>query len=215
MNSAKRLNYILIALLALLFVGLIGGAYGTNKLLASEANKLTTLKAKDQALAQEQTSFSKAQKDIKKYADLHKITQAVVPEDKNQAEAVREIVNIAAAHGVVLAAVTFPASTLGTTATGTTATATPASAAPVASNSKAGSLSQLTPLKSIVGVYQLPITVQGDSKHPVPYDKFVSFLSDIEHNRRTSQVSSITITPDQNNANNLTFTLVLNEYIKP
>ena len=118
MNSAKRLHFILIGLIGLLLLGLLAGTYGTNKLLTSQATKLTTLKAKDQALTQEQTSFTKAKKEIKKYADLHKITQSVVPEDKNQAEAVREIVNIAATNNVVLSAVTFPASTLGTTATG-------------------------------------------------------------------------------------------------
>jgi len=214
--SAKRLYYVLVGGLVLLAVALVAGAYGTNSLLANESHTLTTLKAKDQALAQEQVSLAKAKQDIKQYASLKQITQAIVPEDKNQAEAVREIVNIADANNVSLAAVNFPASSLGNTTTGSTATSTPAATTPApAPNAKTGALSQLLPVKNISGVYELPITVQGDPKQPVRYDKFVSFLTALEHNRRTAQVSNISLTPSTDNPNLLSFTLNLNEYIKP
>jgi len=214
--SAKRLYYALVGSLALLAIALVAGAYGVNSLLASESHKLTTLKAKDQALAQEQISLAKAKQDIKQYASLKKIAQSVVPEDKNQAEAVREIVNIAETNNISLAAVNFPASSLGNTTTGGTATTAPAAATPApAPNAKTGALSQLLPVKNIPGVYELPITVQGDPKQPVRYDKFVSFLSALEHNRRTAQVSNISLTPSTDNPNLLSFTLNLNEYIKP
>jgi hypothetical protein len=223
--SSKRLHTVLIATLVLLFVGLLGGAYGINKLLISEANKLLVLKAKSQALTQEQTSLNQAKKDIKRYDNLNKIAQAVVPQDKNQAEAVREIVNIAATNGVTLAAINFPASTLGNLPSGAAApaasssaspgtSAAPAPAASTASN-KTANLSQLTALKNIPGVYQLPITINNDSAHPVPYDRFSSFLSDLEHNRRTSQVQTISIQPDSKNRGYITFSLTLSEYIKP
>ncbi|PIZ63766.1 hypothetical protein COY17_00150, partial [Candidatus Saccharibacteria bacterium CG_4_10_14_0_2_um_filter_52_9] len=179
------------------------------------ANKLTALKAKSVALDQQSESLTKAKKSITTYADLQKVTQQIVPEDKSQAAAVREIVNIAAANGISLGSITFPASTLGNTPTGTTAsTAKPAAAAP-ATNSKTGALSQLQPVKDISGVYQLIITVQGDSNKPVPYNKFVNFLADLEHNRRTAQVSTINLTPETTNRNLVTFTLTINEYIKP
>src|SRR5665213_1423335 len=113
MSPSKRLNLALIGLVVLLLAGLAGGAYGANALLSSKADKLTTLKAKSQALAQEQLSLIAAKKDVKTYASLEQIARSVVPEDKDQAEAVREIVNIAAANSVSLASITFPASTLG------------------------------------------------------------------------------------------------------
>lgn len=208
--SSKRLHTLLLALIALLFIGLVGGAYGINKLLSSESAKLVQLKAKSKALSLEQTGLALAKKDIEKYAELEKITRAVVPEDKSQAEAVREIVNIAAANQVSLAAINFPASTLGNTAPGSPAT-TPAPAA--AANTK--SLSQLTPVKNIPGVYELVITIESDPNRPVQYSKFISFLSGLERNRRTAQVGSITLQPDEEDRNLLTFNLTITEYIKP
>lgn len=218
--SSKRLHTILMAALVVLFIGLLGGAYGINKLLVSESNKLVVLKAKSQALTQEQTSLNKAKKDAQRYDNLNKIAQAVVPQDKNQAEAVREIVNIADENGVTLAAINFPASTLGNLPNGAAAPASSGAASPAApsaaaANSKTANLSQLTALKNIPGVYQLPITINNDSNHPVQYDRFINFLSDLEHNRRTSQVQTISIQPDSKNRGYITFSLTLNEYIKP
>jgi hypothetical protein len=219
--SSKRLYFTLIGIIGLLFVGLVAGAYETNNLLTTRATKLTALKAKSQALTQEQASLTKAKKDLASYKELQEIAQSVVPEDKNQAEAVREIVNIAAANNVSLSAINFPASTLGTTAiTGTNSSSTAptpaASAATSNPNSKANGLSQLQLVKNIPGVYQLTITIVGDPNKPVPYNKFISFLSALEHNRRTAQVSTINIQPvASTDPDDLTFTLSLNEYIKP
>lgn len=216
--TSKRFHTMLMAGLALLFLGLLGGTYATNKLLASQAYKLTALKAKSLALDQEQISLSQAKKDIQKYDSLDKIAQAVVPQDKNQAEAVRQIVNIAASNGITLAAIDFPASTLGSLPGGVSSQSSgasgSASAAP-APSSGAGNLSQLTPVRNIPGVYQLPITIKGDANHPVQYEKFISFLSDLEHNRRTAQVETITLQPSATNRDYVTFELTLSEYIKP
>lgn len=211
MNS-KRLYWLLISVLGLLFVGLLAGTYEANKLLGSQASKLITLKAKSLALASEQQGLIKAKKDIITYSGLEKITKSVVPQDKDQAESVREIVNIAGTYGISLAAINFPASTLGTVVASATTTT---SSADNAKTSSANSLSQVQPVKNIPGVYQLQITVVGDPAKPVDYDKFISFLSALEHNRRTAQVSTIAIQPNAVNRSLLTFTLTLNEYIKP
>jgi len=221
MNTSKRLYYLLVGLVSLLLLGLVGGAYGTNQLLASRAVKVTGLKAKSLALSQEQLSLANAKKEVQSYSDLLKITQTIVPEDKDQAEAVREIVNIAAANsigGVNLQQITFPASTLGATGASTgsgAATTAPASSSPAKANSSAGKLSQLVPVKNIPGVYDLLITIQSDPNKPIAYDSFVNFLGGLEHNRRTAQISAITLQPNVNNPNLLSFTLTLNEYIKP
>jgi len=208
--TSKRLFFALLAAVILLSIGLVAGTYGANKLLASQANTLTNTKAKAQALAIEQSNLSKAQQDIFKYRELDAIAQAVVPQDKNQAEAVREITNIAAANGVSLASISFPASTLGTSSSGSTGVATKAPSA------KSAALSQLTQVKNIPGVYQLPITVQSDTNSPVSFNNFISFLSALEHNRRTAQVTSIAIQPQTTGKQStISFNLTLNEYIKP
>ncbi len=217
--TSKRLYLILLATIGVLFIGLVAGAYGINNLLGSQAAKLTGLKAKDLALNQEQLTLAKAKKDIKKYGDLEKIAKSVVPEDKNQAEAVREIVNIATGNNISLASITFPASTLGNSSArsaGSPASAAPAVPAPAAgANTKTAGLSQLQPVKNIPGVYLLAITVTGDPHQPVKYSKFINFLGALEHNRRTAQVSTITLQPDSKNRDYLSFSLTLNEYIKP
>lgn len=211
--SAKRLYLIFIASLCVLFAGLLIATFNINKLLVAKTNDLTQLKAKDAALSREQVTLNKTVKEMKTYTDLQKITQSIVPEDKSQAQAVREIVNIADQYDISLSKITFPASTLGNSTA--TATSQRATSATTPANNKNTRLSQLTPVKNIPGVYQLPITVQSDSNAPVRYDKFVSFLGALERNRRTAQVSSITLEPSKDNRNFLSFTLTLNNYIKP
>jgi len=221
--SSKRVFYGLIGLIVLLCAGLIIGAYGVNKMMTSRAQTLTSLKAKDQALNQEQSSFNVAKENVKKYADLEQIAKSVVPQDKSQAQAVRQLVNIADANGIGLGSITFPASSLGSgvvSGGATGSTASPSAAAGASSGVSAGSsakdaLSQLTPVVGIPGVYQLTITVTSDSNNPVLYNQLISFLNGLEHDRRTAQVDSIVIQPSKKDPQYLSFTLTLNEYIKP
>lgn len=212
MNS-KRLYFLLIGVLVLALAGLVGGAYGINSLLTKQSRRLVSLKAQSQALTQEQTNLARAKRDIATYASLETIAKSVVPQDKDQAEAVREIVNIAAASKVTLGSITFPSSTLGGSVAPTT---TPSAAAktPAASTSKT-SLSQLTAVPNIPGVYSLPITVTNSSDNPVTYTALYNFLARLENNRRTAQVSTLSIQPLAAAPGQLTFTITINEYIKP
>jgi hypothetical protein len=231
--TSKRVYYLMLGLIGLLFVGLLAGAYGANSLLAKQAVSLTALKAKSNALDKEQTSLVLAKKQVAKYAQLNKIVTSIVPQDKDQAEAVREIVGIADANQVALGSITFPASTLGNATTPVPVTAGGAAPTkPFASSpsaSKTGALSQLQPVKNIPGVYDLQITVQGDSKNPITYSQLIAFLSSLENNRRTAQVSTISFEPVASTSNSggssvaynssspasISFSLTLDEYIKP
>lgn len=218
--TSKRMYMGLLCLIGLLLVALPVSAYKIDGLLTSRAQ--VKLKAKSQALDQEQQSFLVAQRNIKKYSSLEKIAKAIVPQDKSQAEAVREIVNIAAQNGVVLGSITFPPSTLGgagsispsTSSSNGPATSAPSASSPAAdANSSQNRLSQLSAVSGIPGVYQLPITITSDTNHPILYGQLINFLSDLEHNRRTAQVNSISINPTIGGG--LTFTITVNEYIKP
>ncbi|MDL2362938.1 MAG: hypothetical protein QFB86_00980 [Patescibacteria group bacterium] len=216
--SSKRLFLVQLVLIGVAVLALFGGVYVANSLLTKKSHDLVALKSKSLALEQEHQTLATYKNELKKYTELQSITRAVVPEDKNQAQAVGEIVKIAAANNINLASITFPASTLGATKAGATAGASgtaPPTAAAGAANLKMAGLSQLQPVKDIPGVYLLVITVQGDPQQSVPYSRFIAFLRDLEHNRRTAQVSNITLSPDSENRNNLTFSLSLNEYIKP
>lgn len=215
--DAKRLYFGLLGVLALLLLALAGGAYEADNLLSQRANTLLNLKAKNQALTQEQVKLVQAKKDVQKYADLEKIAKVVVPEDKDQAEAVREIVNIAANNGVALGVISFPASSLGTSSSSSSLGSTGTTLPPTASSptSSTNKLSQLVAVKGLPGVYQLTINITGDTTHPVTYNQVINFLKGLENDRRTAQVQTINLQPVADSPGRLTFTLTLNEYIKP
>lgn len=195
--DSKKLFYGLIGVLVLLSGGLLFSAYAANTILQGSSQTLVELKADSKVTEQQKVQLVQNKKDIAKYQDLNVIAKTVVPQDKDQAKAVREIVNLAAQSGIPkLSSIAFPASTLG------------AGKAPKG-------LTQVTPVKGIGGVYNLEITVTQAATNAVPYNNFIAFLSKLEQNRRTAQVSSITVQPSQDNPNLVAFTLVINEYVKP
>lgn len=209
MNS-KRLYITLIGLLIFLAVGTIGGTYVANTLLQKRAHALLDEKAIGAALDSKQNQLIRDKQDIQKYADLNTIAKAIVPQDKDQAEAVRQIIKIAKESKVSsISSITFPNSTLGGSAT-----TTPVAGAPKPAKGNSN-LTQLTPVKGIAGVYTLPITVTVDADHSIPYSSFITFLSNLEKNRRTAQVSSVTVNPLPEDPAKVSFTLVIDEYIKP
>ncbi|HET7319960.1 MAG TPA: hypothetical protein VFI84_00060 [Candidatus Saccharimonadales bacterium] len=215
MMNAKRMHFLLLGLLILSIVGLFAGAYVINSLLAKQATKLADLKQQVQTLEGQQTGLKKAKNDIAKYGELSKITKQVVPQDKDQAQTVRELVNIASAAGVKITTISFPASTLGAGVAATAASGAATATTPSAAVSTKTLLSQLIAVPNIPGVYQLQITIQNDADTEVSYNQLYRFLSALENNRRTAQVSNIVISPDAQNRNSLQFTLSLSEYIKP
>jgi len=198
--KTKPLYFVLISLLVVILLGFIGIAYAGDKLLGGQAAKLSKLRADSSVLDEQQTALTKNKRDLAKYSNLNLIAETVVPKDKNQAQAVQEIVDLAANSGIKkLSSITLPASSLGA----------------IGSAGSKPNLTQLTPVKDIPGVYQLQITISQTTTDEVPYNQFISFLSKLEQNRRTAQVSSITVQPDSKNPNQVSFTLVINEYIKP
>jgi hypothetical protein len=200
MNS-KRLYLGLCAAVGLLVLAIVAGTYEANAFLGKRAEAVTTAKSKVAALNQEQAQLVKARASIARYQEVATIAKNIVPQDKDQAQAIREIVKLAADNGIVLSTVTFPASTLGGTG--------------AAGSTTGNNQSQLKPAPGISGVYILPITVQSSTTNPVTYSQFIGFLEDLESNRRTALVSNITLQPDTTNPNLVSFTLTIDEYIKP
>jgi hypothetical protein len=211
--TSKHTYFIMIGVICLMIIAVIGGTYLASEQLGKYSKKLADYKTQNEVLAQEQVALNKAKKDIEKYSELEKIAKAVVPQDKDQAQAVREIIKIAGEAGIKPTAINFPASSLGTAGSAASSSAGTSSGAALGSKTKA--LSQLTPVKGISGVYNLQITVAQDATAPVPYAKFLDFLSRLEKNRRTAQVVGIVLQPSATNRNMVSFTLTIDEYIKP
>ncbi|MBL8121266.1 hypothetical protein JNM87_00765 [Candidatus Saccharibacteria bacterium] len=195
----RHINYALIAITVLSASCLLASGFVANQLLSHKSSELSQLKAQSQVVSDLQATLKKNRSDLIKYKELNEIAKAVVPQDKNQAQTVGEIVKIAEESGISqLSSITFPASTLGGVGA-----------------SSSGGLTQVTPVKGINGVFLLPITITQDSAHAIKYSQFITFLSKLENNRRTAQVSSISIQPDSKNPSLISFNLTVNEYIKP
>lgn len=215
MNS-KKVYFGLIGSIGVLIICSLGALYLGNSILQKKSTKLVDLKLENRVLEEQQVALVQANKDIEKYSELENITKSIVPQDKDQAKSVREIIKLADESGVSIASVTFPTSSLGT--------AQPKPAAGAADNKDGAAastapatppVSQVKAVEGIKGVYQLEITIQSDSTKPVTFVSLINFLGKLEQNRRTAQVSQINIQPKANDIQSLTFNIVINVFIKP
>ena len=198
--NTKKTFYAMICLSILMTAGIIVAFISSFGILKKSSDELVAVKLENRILDEQQSFLVKAKKDIETYKELNGIAQSVVPQDKDQARTVRDITSIASSLGIKLSSVSFPASTLGQSSK--------------ISGAKTA-VTQVTPVAGIPKLYEMQITVQQDTGAPISYEKFLDFLSKLEKNRRTAQVTSVTIQPSTSNRNNLTFNLVLSTYIKP
>lgn len=207
--SSKKFFYILTGILILVSGLVIASAVGGNMLLQKQADKLAKLKVEDKSIEAQQIALMQAKSDVERYGELEKITKAVVPQDKDQAKTVREIIQIANANNIPIKTISFDASTLGT--------AVPKAAAPSDGSTPAAkkpqtSVSQVEPVAGIPGVFTFDIQVASAGE--VSYQDFLKFLESLEKNRRTAHVSAISLDPGDDGSR-LNFNLTLNAYLKP
>lgn len=199
--TARRYFLILSAIFIVMIGLIIGGTIGGNTLLKKRSAQLSELRIENSAIERQQTALLQAKKDVERYSELEKTVKSVVPQDKDQAKTVREIVQIAAENRIPVESITFESSTLGskTTSTGS-------------SSQKLPPVSQVKSVEGITGVYTLPIQVKSATQ--VDYQNFLKFLESLEKNRRTAHVSMINIQP-VNGGRDVDFDLTLNAYVKP
>jgi hypothetical protein len=196
MIKPRQAYYGMVALNSILVLSIIGVVFIGEQVLKSHSDELVNHKLENALLEQEQVSLVEARKDIEEYSELRDIAKQVVPQEKDQAATIRTILALADKAGVGIGSITFPASTLG--------------------EAKAKSpVSQAEAVPGINGLLSLDITIVSDSKNPSEYASLVEFLENLENNRRTAQVSTISITPDGTDPNKISFSLTLKVYIKP
>ncbi len=210
--KSKQVFYGMIGLVVIMFGVVVATAVLGDGFLRKQSDKLVELKLENEVVESQATSLLQAKKDIEKYSELESIANQIVPQDKDQARATREIVSIADQAGVNIASIAFPDSTLGQVPkkdpkASTSTTTTPAPAATTET--------QVKKVDGIPNLYQLEITVTSDTTNPTNYARLIDFLSKLEQNRRTAQVSSISIQPLATNRSLLNFTLTVTVYIKP
>ena len=207
MMNSKRMFFVLLGVIGLLVIAAIAIlVFGNNK-LQEQSDKLNELRIERRTLEEQQTSLARAQADIETYSELEEIAKTVVPQDKDQARAVREIITMAEESGIAIQSINFPASELGS-----------GSGSRGDSGSDSSVLTQATPVDGIDGVYSLEMRVNPDSNTPITYNQLIRFLERLENNRRTSSVSRVRIDPDREQDQETSFVnfqLTLNIYLKP
>jgi hypothetical protein len=194
--------------LAVLFLGL--------SVLGSKSDALINLKVQVQAGDNQLRNLEQSKKDVQKYAYFKQIASTVIPNDKDQAEAVSEIFKFAQQAGIKIATITFPVSNLGLS----TSTVSGTGSASDATNPSASAVTQAKPVSSISGLYGLELTITPQTGSEVPaslqvtYPKILAFLKSIEDNRRTAQITSVVVQPPTG-TQSISFTLSINIFIKP
>src|SRR5687767_367398 len=98
MNS-KKLFGILTGTMVLLCICLLVSVYAANNMLSGKSKELVDLRAAKMASEQKEKQLAKDKKDIQAYGELNEIAKTVVPQDKDQAKTVSEIVNLASQSG--------------------------------------------------------------------------------------------------------------------
>ncbi len=205
MNS-KRAFFGMLGAVVLL-VGLCGvGTYFANQLIAAEGDTLYDLKLESAVASKQVEVLEQAKNDIKKYEELENITRTVVPQEKDQARTVLELVNLANEAGIKIVSVEFPQSELGAVSGGRGSS----------KNRKVdNNTTQLVALDSPKGVYSMSIQVQADPSRAVGYEQLIDYLRKLENNRRTAQVTNISISPSEGDRSKVTFSIRLNSFVRP
>lgn len=208
MNS-KKAFYLMVGAVVITGVSILAVVVLGTKMLEKQSDKLVELKVENQVLESQQTGLIKAKSDIAKYSNLEEITQSIVPQDKDQAQAVLEVVTLARQSGISIKSVTFPSSTLGTRQQPQAQQEGAPAPQPTAP------ITQAKPVEGIPGVYALEMNIVPEGR--VSYYQFIDFLSKLEKNRRTSQVTAIKIDPQSSERENpqISFSLTFNIFLKP
>lgn len=184
-------------------------------ILSDKSRQLVDLKSQSKTADDQLASLAAAKKQLQKYSYFNDVAKTVIPNDKDQAQAVLDIFQMASASGIALQNIDFPASSLGVRTSPSAG-----GSASGSSSSGASPLSQAKPVTGIAGLYSLQLTVspqagaQISPAQATTYPKFLDFLSRIERDRRTAQISQINIQPDAS-SQYLGFTITLNIFIKP
>jgi len=214
MNS-RRVFFIMIVIFALLVAALFGTVALSNNFLKAQSDKLVAAKLDQQSLNEQQSALIKAKKDLEKYSELKDIARAIVPQDKDQAKAVREIVQLADESGVSIESITFDDSSLGQKAAAPAASSENKTET-AAAKPTATPVTQAKPVPGISGVYSIPITIIS-TKNNNQFSNFINFLSKLENNRRTAHVEKVSITPGTTPSGfeYINFSLTVSIFVKP
>lgn len=208
--TPKKAFFITLGLLVVASLITIASVVLGTSMLKKKSAELIELKIQDQLIEEQKVALVQASKDIEKYQELETIAKTIVPQDKDQAKTVREIITLADQSRIKINSITFPDSTLGTNQASPSPSSSGTTTTPKA---QTPAISQVKPVDGITGLYQLEVTIAADQV-AATYNQLIDFLSRLEQNRRTAQVTTISINPGANR-NLVEFDLTMNVFVKP
>lgn len=216
MNNQK-LRLILLGILCFFAVTFFAVAFYAQTIISSKSQQLVELKLHNKVVETQLSGLAQSKKEMQQYSYFNDIAKTVLPADKDQAQAVLDIYQFASDSGMSIASISFPASTLGSNpSTGTSGNAVSSSTQTI--------ISQAKPIDGIPGLYGIELTISPETGPSVPdskkatYPKLLDFLSRIERNRRTAQITQVNIQPtltDAGPSQFINFTLTTKIFIKP
>lgn len=201
--NAKKVYISLIVIIVILVIATAGVFYGANIMLKKSSTKLSQLKIENAVLEQNEKVYQKAKNDLLKYEDLKNAVDEALPKEKDQAKALKELIQIASTTGVKIEKIEFTDSTLGDKAKATGSNPSAATSA----------VTQAKPITGISGVQgiEMKITLAGpNDKTSINYNSFINFLDLVSNNRRSMQISNLNIQPNLKKAD-----LTINIFVKP
>lgn len=206
MITSKQFFLILLASIFLVAAATIAIVYLGSNVLKAKGDELAKLKVTQEVLSQRQTALQRAKKDIAKYEGLEKIARAIVPHEKHQGETIVEITEIAKRAKIPLPEITFDQSNLGESKKKSSSKS---------KSSNPSGTTQVIAIEDINGLYAMGLSIKSGESEPITYDQLLTFLRELSRNRRTAHITSISIQPDTEDRNLVTFSANINVYIKP
>lgn len=192
--TPKKVYYLLISLLVIVVLGIIGAAYFSNTFLKRSSNALVEAKLELYKIDETESTYRKNKLLLEQNQDIATILSSIVPSEKDQARAVREISRIASEKGLSVRSIRFPSSDLVAKNTKTTTNANGTTPSPTAGPT----VSQAKPVNGLTGVLGMNVELEIANANPanaISTDQMLGFLEEIENNRRNIRVTSVSYGP--------------------
>lgn len=210
--TPKRFYFVMIGVFGLGLLAIGATIYFGNSFLQKSSAALVDTKLENKVGEEKERIYIQAKKDLVTYKELGTTIAKVLPKTKDQALAVQELYRIGDETGIVITGIRFPTSTLGVKA----ATATNTGAAATTPLPAQSSVTQSKAVEGIQGVLGIGVDLELAPARgkTISYEQMLDFLDKIQQNRRSMQITKVTVTPDIKNGG-VDASLSVRIFVKP
>jgi Tfp pilus assembly protein PilO len=193
--SAKKLYYLLVALVILSTLAIFGAFSWGKDRLEQNSSSVAELIAERDAQQENIIILQKAETESAEVQEVNKLLDRLLPSKKNQETLLLDIIYIATAKsGIPITNISSFSFSGG-------------------SSGDPDALSGTLPYKEVSGVLEYPFTLELAD---ISYEALLQLLNEIETNGRIIQVSTVQINPDKTNSGLLSsVSLAMKAYVKP